>query len=197
MGIRAEQKEKRRQDILDTALDLFVHRGYAGTSVRDIAGSLKISPSLLFHYFNSKEDILTELMELAMSGVGQAAAMFTAEKSPLAQFEDIAGMIFGSITFYPQTASIFLLVHHVSISDSVPLSVKKIIARNPAVEKSVPVILEGQKRGEIREGDPMALAIAFWGAIQGIAETIAMSPLSPTPNPAWVAAILKKPHREP
>lgn len=193
MGIRAEQKEKRRQDILDTALDLFVHKGYAGTSVRDIAGSLKISPSLLFHYFNTKEEILTELVTIAMSGVGRAANLFSSGKTTLAQFEEIAGMIFGSFTFYPQTAPLFLLAHHVAISDSVPAYVKEIIAQNPALERTIPAILEGQKRGEIREGDPMSLAIAYWGAIQGIAETIAMNPQSPTPDPAWVVAILKKP----
>lgn len=55
MGVRAEQKEMRRLSILEKALDLFIHKGYTGTTVRDIASSLSISPALLFHYFDSKE----------------------------------------------------------------------------------------------------------------------------------------------
>jgi len=29
---------------------------------------------------------------------------------------------------------------------------------------------QGQRKGQIKEGDPLALAIAYWGAVQGVAE---------------------------
>jgi len=38
----------------------------------------------------------------------------------------------------------------------------------------------------------LALSLTFWGAIQGVAEIIAMYPGSPVPEPEWIAAVLKK-----
>lgn len=192
MGIRAEQKEKRRQDIFDTALHLFIHKGYAGTSIRDIAGALEISPGLLFHYFATKEDMLAEMMQMAMQGVSSATGLFNSPTSPIEKFETITRLIIGSFSSFPQSAPLFLLVHQVAILDSTPPKVKAMFSENHAVEMSVPVILEGQRLGCIREGDPLALSLTFWGAIQGVAETIAMYPGSPVPEPEWLVAVLKK-----
>ena len=51
METRKEQKERRRQEIIYAALELFVSKGYAATKVTDIAKRLIMSTGLLFHYF--------------------------------------------------------------------------------------------------------------------------------------------------
>lgn len=51
-----------RGRILEAAARLFAERGYAGTSVRDIARELGIANPSLYYHFKSKEDILTELL---------------------------------------------------------------------------------------------------------------------------------------
>jgi len=192
MGIRAEQKEKRRQDILDTSLDLFIHKGFSATSVRDIAGRLKISPALLFHYFESKDDILVELLAIALGGVQMASKMLEDKSTPLKTFEMIAQVILGSFTSYPLSAPLFLLVHQVSVYDSMPDKAKELVSRASAVDATIPLILEGQAKNEIRAGDPFALSLAYWSAIQGIAEIVAITPGCPVPEGEWIAAILKK-----
>jgi len=191
MGIRSEQKERRHKEILEKSLDLFIHKGFPGTSVRDIAAAVHGSPALLFHYFESKDEILISLLTAAMGGVQSANAMFSGEGTPIERFDRIAHMIFASFARYPESAPFFLLVHQVAIFDSMPEKAKEIIGSIPTIENSVPVILEGQQRGEIRPGDPMLLALTFWSAIQGVAETIAMNPGCPVPDPAWIADILR------
>jgi len=191
MGIRAEQKEKRYKEILEKSLDLFIHKGFPGTSVRDIAAAVNSSPALLFHYFESKDDILIALLTNAMNGVQSANSMFSGEGTPIERFDGITHMIFGSFAQYPESAPFFLLVHQVAIMDSIPARAKEIIGSIPTIENSIPVILDGQKRGEIRAGDPLLLAVTFWSAIQGVAETIAMNPGCPTPDPAWITDILR------
>lgn len=191
MGIRAEQKEKRHKEILEKSLDLFLHKGFPGTSVRDIAAAVNASPALLFHYFESKDDILIELLTRAMNGVQSANTMFSGEGTPIERFDLIVHMIFGSFAQYPESAPFFLLVHQVAIFDSMPEKAKNLIQSVPTIENSIPVIIEGQKRGEIRPGDPALLAVTFWSAIQGVAETIAMNPGCPVPDPAWITDILR------
>lgn len=45
---------------------LFAKKGYKAVSMREIARTLEVRPSTLYHYFKSKEDILFKLMETAM-----------------------------------------------------------------------------------------------------------------------------------
>ena len=52
-----------RQRILDTALELFTERGFAGTSVADLAGRLGTSKAALYHHFRSKHEILAALLD--------------------------------------------------------------------------------------------------------------------------------------
>ena len=53
----------RRQEILDTALDLFNRHGYENVTMRMISNALQISPGNLTYYFPKKIDILTALLK--------------------------------------------------------------------------------------------------------------------------------------
>lgn len=53
-----------RSEILDAARQVFAERGYRGASLRAIGGVAGVDPSLLFHYFGSKEDLFTESLAL-------------------------------------------------------------------------------------------------------------------------------------
>ena len=64
---RAQQKEERKKAILMTGLALFVERGYYETKITDIAAAVPMSTGLMFHYFESKEELLLELVKM---GVG-------------------------------------------------------------------------------------------------------------------------------
>ena len=55
-----------RQDILRTAARLFQQRGYDATSMNDVAAALKLSKGGLYHHFQSKDEILFNLMNHAM-----------------------------------------------------------------------------------------------------------------------------------
>ena len=55
-----------RQEILRTAARLFQQRGYDATSMNDVATALKLSKGGLYHHFQSKDEILFEIMNHAM-----------------------------------------------------------------------------------------------------------------------------------
>jgi TetR/AcrR family transcriptional regulator, cholesterol catabolism regulator len=55
-----------RQEILRISSRLFQQRGYDATSMNDIAAALKLSKGGLYHHFQSKDEILFEIMNHAM-----------------------------------------------------------------------------------------------------------------------------------
>src|SRR5215472_11451329 len=55
-----------RQEILSAAARLFQQQGYDATSMNDVAAALKLSKGGLYHHFQSKDEILFNLMNHAM-----------------------------------------------------------------------------------------------------------------------------------
>ena len=75
METRKEQKERRRQEILQAGLELFVTRGYAATKIADIAKKVGMSTGLLFHYFESKEKLYEALVQMGLEGTAYPAGL--------------------------------------------------------------------------------------------------------------------------
>src|SRR5262249_17423746 len=60
----------RRVEICRTAAQIFRDRGYDATSVSDIARALGMTKAGLYHYFDSKEALLFQIMTYGLGGVG-------------------------------------------------------------------------------------------------------------------------------
>jgi AcrR family transcriptional regulator len=58
VGLRERKKEQTRQALRREAMRLFLEKGYAETTVAEIAAAADVSTKTLFNYFGSKEDIL-------------------------------------------------------------------------------------------------------------------------------------------
>ena len=56
-------KEKRKEDIVESALKVFCEKGYAGATINDIVKKAKCSHGLFYHYFKSKKEIFNEVSE--------------------------------------------------------------------------------------------------------------------------------------
>jgi len=53
----------RREEILDTALDLMATHGASATSMRSLASACHLNVAALYHYFPSKADLLRSVIE--------------------------------------------------------------------------------------------------------------------------------------
>lgn len=63
MGTAQPRRGDTRRRIQDVALELFVERGYEGTSLREIAERLDVTKAALYYHFKTKEDILVALVQ--------------------------------------------------------------------------------------------------------------------------------------
>jgi len=186
---RKEQKEERRNAILMTGLNLFVKRGYYETKISDIASAVPMSTGLLFHYFESKEELLIELVKM-----GAAATKSTEKLSeipPALFFEAFLTQLFEFSKESPWVFNMFVLMGQARRA-GMPEEARKIALSASGVPDTAKVIAAGQKEGVFRKGDPELLATCFWAAVQGIMEEMALDETMASPDPGWIVAMLKE-----
>ncbi len=63
--------ERRFEDIVLIAGELFSERGFNGTSLKDIADAVGVLKGSLYHYISSKEDLLYEVIKVGSEGLAE------------------------------------------------------------------------------------------------------------------------------
>ena len=88
----AEIDTATRERILLEAARLFRHRGYLGTTLREVADAAGIKAGSIYYHFDSKEQILGEVMD---KGIQVVAAAVRERIDALAQGAAIEGHLWG------------------------------------------------------------------------------------------------------
>jgi Transcriptional regulator len=157
----------RRQQIEDAASTLFRERGYAATSVRDIAHALDMQGGSLYAHVASKEDMLWAI-------VVRAADRFNAEVGPIAESDRTAArklrkMIrahVAVVTSAQKDAAVFLDEWRFLSEERRA----QIAARRDDYEALFRrAIADGVASGEFGRVDPALTAMVILSALNGIA----------------------------
>jgi AcrR family transcriptional regulator len=80
MSKKKEQRLASTQRLLDSALHLFVSKGYRSTNLEQIAGAAKLSKGAVFFYFGSKAAVLLQLLK-RVEAIVVDEALDTAQKA--------------------------------------------------------------------------------------------------------------------
>jgi TetR/AcrR family transcriptional regulator, cholesterol catabolism regulator len=56
-----EASSATQKKLISAAIDLFSRKGFSGTSIRDIASEIGMTSSNMYHYFKTKDAVLTEI----------------------------------------------------------------------------------------------------------------------------------------
>ena len=186
-------RDARREKILAAALRVFATKGYSATRISDIAVWGKMSHGLIYHYFSSKEEIFFELVKTAMQASSQSLRMV--ESMPLSPIEKVrqtAKYILKAIDSGEDTSYYFLITIHASIMEAPGEKNKLLAGSDDTVIILKKILDEGQKAGEIIEGDTLEMAIAFFAAIEGIAIFKLNMPYFKLPDYELLANMVKK-----
>lgn len=193
MSARDEQKEQRRQLIISKALELFAKKGYSDTKIGDIAKAADMSVGLMFHYFESKEQLYGELVKMGAEGTNIPQKMDF--KNPLDFFKGFLDALFSYAKEQPWVFYMFVLMSQARRSEGIPQHIRDIALSVNQVEQSAEIIKAGQQYGYFREGDPYVLSFTFWSSVQGIMEQLAVSPemleKGQLPETDWIINIIR------
>ncbi len=156
--------EKRRA-ILDAAIRVFARQGFHAARVSDIAQEAGVAYGLVYHYFDSKEQMLNELFSerwsLLLDAIRQADAELA---SPREKLEAAAGFIIESYRHDPDLMKVIIVEVTRAANTFGRTHLEEI---NRAYELIGRIVADGQKRGVFREDiDPAFAAMVFYGAIE-------------------------------
>lgn len=90
MNRKLQARQTSTQRLLDSALHLFVSKGYRYTNLEQIAGAAKLSKGTVLFYFGSKEAVLLELLKRVQAVVVDEALQTAARAGPGAADQIVA-----------------------------------------------------------------------------------------------------------
>lgn len=87
---KEREREERRELILSIASEIIAAEGIDSLSVRKIANKIEYSPSIIYHYFKDKDDIINHLMKRGYQKIMKAlASAQDASDEPEERFEKL------------------------------------------------------------------------------------------------------------
>lgn len=153
----------RKEELLRTAVQLFSEHGFKGTSIRDIARSLGISVSNMYHYFETKEDLLLASQEYLVRWLpDHLEAVWQESAEPFERFKLLLKAHLEASGFHQKEAKIFMM-------DQSQVT-KKVNVKNRQIQKKlldiyVKHIESLQQAGYVKTRQTKILAFNILGVI--------------------------------
>jgi TetR/AcrR family transcriptional regulator, cholesterol catabolism regulator len=159
----------RRREIEAVASELFHERGYAGTSVRDIARALDIQGASLYAHVASKEEVLWAIVDRTASRFEAAAAAAIedagADAGPAIILDRLVRAHVGVVTEDIQRASVFVREWR-SLAKERRAAISR---RRDAYEAHFRTVIEdGAREGVFIAVEPVAAAAFVLTALNGL-----------------------------
>ncbi|NLD98851.1 MAG: TetR/AcrR family transcriptional regulator, partial [Fibrobacter sp.] len=152
--------------------NLFSSRGLGATKITDIAREAQIAQGLVYHYFSSKEEIFTELIDQSFKKLNSACLMLEQDQSSAkVKIEKAIDALLLGLHENRDTARHHLFIAMATASDATPQKARAIIESENRVAYDVleRIMIQGQKEGTIKQCNPQVLAVLFWTTILGLA----------------------------
>lgn len=171
--VSEEYKEKKRQEILQSAHACFAKKGFEASTVDDIVAHSGLSKGAIYNYFKSKDEIYLALME---GQTKESGTKFTEAISERQTALDKLGYLFDAYLDNDpndEDNKDLALVH---------FEFRLYSTRNPELKSSLTkrykdffvtllagIIKEGQEAGEFKgQLDPGTYADIFWAMVNGV-----------------------------
>jgi len=161
---RAAAVDKRRA-ILDAAVRVFARQGYHATRVADIADEAGVAYGLVYHYFRSKEAVMTELFTERWSLLLDASEALYEEDVPAREkLAGIARFIIDSYRHDPELMKVIIIEVTRAANSFGATHLPEIRHAYDFVSR---IVADGQREGLYRDDiDPDFVGMWFYGAIE-------------------------------
>ena len=164
----------KREQILDVAIDYFGRFGYEATKWADIASAVEIGSTALYHYFESKQHCLYEIMGLAVADFQDRFDRITAAN------EDWNAALVELLTDAFELTEHEVLRNRVLVAEQGLIGINRPAPREEASRAAARTrtrdlefawgtfLARGMQQGQIPESDPQLLSRAVLGLYNSV-----------------------------
>jgi TetR/AcrR family transcriptional regulator, fatty acid metabolism regulator protein len=159
---RAAAVEDKRRQLIDAAVRVFARKGFYASRVGDIAEEAGVAHGLLYHYFDSKDEVLEAIFHENWSVlVARVEAVEETDEPAEDQLRHIAAIVLRTWLHLPDVVRV--VVREFGRSPEVAARLGELARPIEAIER---VIARGIERGEFRSDlDPRFAATVVYGSV--------------------------------
>jgi AcrR family transcriptional regulator len=174
-------RSARKAQIVSAAIDVIAEVGFAHASIRRIADRVGIAMSAVLYHFGTKDNLVDAIVE-------HMYRTMLAEVAPAVQAEFTAT---GKLEAYIRSSINYFGTHRVALKALASLGTTYVpsdgrrfeelglnpnIAEQLAVLDPTPILVAGQRDGELGEFPVPSTAVALRGAVNGVVEKVLREP---------------------
>ena len=169
---RDRERMETREKILDAARHLFARDGYEAVTMRAIAEEAEYTPTAIYHHFENKQTLVTELCHYELEGFGKRFASAVPVTDPVERIRVIGQSYLEFAVQNPNHYRFMFMTVLPQIEHTPEYLAER--CGNPEhdayavlAQACRDVIAGGRVRAEFVDADQ--LAQMFWGALHGLA----------------------------
>ena len=182
-----EDKNKRKSNIAKIGAKLFSKKGFAETSMDDIAAAAKLSKGGIYHYFSSKTEVLYFILDNFMDVVLKELREALNKKDN--ELERVRGLIFCHINHYPKYLAEAKTLFH-EVQNLPPKYYKNIIAKEREYNHITHNVLAEYFGPSIKRNQVTAMTFVLLGMCNSIYAYNPENPVSPKQMSQMIFSIL-------
>lgn len=157
-----------KEKILAAALDMFSQYGFAGTNIRELAGSLGMGKSSMYRHFESKEDIWNALLDQMIAYYGEHFG--SAEHLPPVpnSLEELTQMTMRMVNFTVHDERIIMTRKVLTLEQFRDARARELATKHfltGLTDMFARIFTGMMDKGLLRKGDPEMLAFAYTAPI--------------------------------
>jgi TetR/AcrR family transcriptional regulator, fatty acid metabolism regulator protein len=155
----------KRRAILDAAITVFARQGFHAARVSDVAAEAGVAYGLVYHYFDSKEQMLNELFSERWRLLLEASQeMKRSDAAPRDKLRGVASFIIESYRHEPELMKVIIVEVTRAANSFGRTHLPEIRA---AYDVVAGIVSDAQETGDFRDDvDPDFAAMLFYGAIE-------------------------------
>ncbi|MBR3057577.1 MAG: TetR/AcrR family transcriptional regulator [Clostridiales bacterium] len=154
--IREESKKK----ILDHSIMYFAKNGLEGTKIGDLAKTIGIAQGSIYSYFDSKEELFSEVQKAAMNNIGteELEKINSGDLPPIRKLRYVSDFIVKNLSENDLYCAYFYLAFYKRMHGEKD-------EQDPFILTIRQIISQGQKKGVFVKGDTERIADYYVGVI--------------------------------